>query len=121
MGSVLELEHAGTVRLRLYVTGDTLCRPGLAEIPRRLGEIDVMLIHLGGTRILGLLVTMDDRQGAELTRLIRPGRTIPIHFDDYRVMKSPLDDYLRHNLPGVRPVSRGETFELPVRVDEEPK
>jgi hypothetical protein len=79
-----------------------------------------MLIHLGGTRVLGLLVTMDDRHGAELTHLIHPARTIPIHYDDYRVMKSPLDRYLdrtrREGLSGVRPVSRGETLDLPLRI-----
>jgi len=116
MGSVVELTVAGSRRLTLYVTGDTLCRPGLAEIPRRFGEIDAMLIHLGGTRVLGLLVTMDDRQGAELTGLIRAARTIPIHYDDYRVMKSPLDRYLRRaagqGLTGVRPLARGETADL---------
>lgn len=116
MGSVIEFEVDGRLRLTLYITGDTLCRPGLAEIPRRFGEIDTMLIHLGGTRVLGLLVTMDGRQGAALTRLIHPGRTIPIHYDDYRVMKSPLEDYLRRDPPGVRPVARGETVELPLRI-----
>jgi hypothetical protein len=47
------LPHRGTRRLRLYVTGDTLFGPHLEEIPRRFGEIDAMLIHLGGTRLLG--------------------------------------------------------------------
>ncbi|WP_433305667.1 MBL fold metallo-hydrolase [Actinoplanes sp. CA-030573] len=124
MGSVIELQTGGAgrpeTRLRLYVTGDTLYRPGLAEIPRRFGEIDAMLIHLGGTRVLGLLVTMDDRQGAELTHLIHPGRTIPIHFDDYRVMKSPLNRFLdrarREGLTGVQPIARGGTVELPLRI-----
>jgi len=59
---------------------------------------------------------MDGRQGADLTRLIHPGRTIPIHYDDYRVMKSPLDDYLRLGPPGVQTVARGETLELPLRI-----
>ena len=120
MGSVVEFSVEGRPRLTLYITGDTLYRPGLSEIPHRFGEIDTMLIHLGGTRVLGLLVTMDDRQGAELTHLIHPGRTIPIHYDDYRVMKSPLEHYLhraqREGVAGIRPVSRGETLELPLRI-----
>jgi L-ascorbate metabolism protein UlaG (beta-lactamase superfamily) len=120
MGSVVEFSVGGRTGLTLYITGDTLCRPGLAEIPHRFGDIDAMLIHLGGTRVLGLLVTMDDRQGAELTRLIGAGRTIPIHYDDYRVMKSPLERYLslvrREGLGGVQPVARGETLELPLRI-----
>lgn len=119
MGSVLELEVDGRLALRLYVTGDTLFGPHLAEIPRRCGDIDAMLIHLGGTRLLGLLLTMDDKQGAATTELIRPRLTVPIHYDDYRVMKSPLEDYLRRareqGLTGVEPVARGATTALPLR------
>ena len=119
MGSVVELEVEGRTAMRLYVTGDTLLRPALEEVPRRLGEIDAMLIHLGGTRLLGMLLTMDDRQGVELARLIRPGRTIPIHYDDYQVMKSPLTDFLtradRAGLTGVTPIGRGDTIDLPLR------
>jgi L-ascorbate metabolism protein UlaG (beta-lactamase superfamily) len=121
MGSVVELEEDGRRRLRLYVTGDTLFGPHLEEIPRRFGEIDAMLIHLGGTRLLGILLTMDDRQGVETTHLMRAGLTLPIHFDDYSVFKSPLDDYLTRardqNLTGVQPIARGDTVELPLRID----
>jgi L-ascorbate metabolism protein UlaG (beta-lactamase superfamily) len=124
MGSVLEFEVAGERQLTLYITGDTLYRSRLAEIPRRFGEIDAMLIHLGGTRVLGLLVTMDDRQGTRLARLINPVRTVPIHYDDYRVMKSPLEHFLargaREGLRGVQPIGRGETIDLPLRVARPP-
>ncbi|OJF12667.1 MBL fold metallo-hydrolase [Couchioplanes caeruleus] len=120
MGSVLELETEGRCRLRMYVTGDTLYGPWLQEIPRRCGPIDAMLIHLGGTRVLGMLLTMDDRHGVATTELIRPGLTVPIHNDDYKVQKAPLSAYLnrarRAGLTGIRSVERGETLELPVRV-----
>lgn len=116
MGSLIEWEVDGERRLRLYVTGDTLYRPHLGEIRRRCGEIDAMLIHLGGTRLLGLLLTMDGRQGADLTGLIRPRLTLPIHYDDYRVMKSPLADYLTacrdRSLTGVRVLERGRAVSL---------
>ena len=119
MGSVVELETDNRTRLRLYITGDTLYGTHLADIPRRCGEIDAMLIHLGGTRLLGMLLTMDDRQGVETAHLIRPRLTIPVHFDDYQVMKSPLSDFLtraRHQgLTGVQPIGRGDTLELPLR------
>ncbi|MBO3740954.1 MBL fold metallo-hydrolase [Actinoplanes flavus] len=116
MGSLVEWAVDGQPMLRLYVTGDTLYRPFLGEIRDRCGDIDAMLIHLGGTRLLGLLLTMDGRQGADLTGLIRPRLTLPIHVDDYRVMKSPLSDYLtecrNRSIPGVRPLTRGETVTL---------
>jgi L-ascorbate metabolism protein UlaG (beta-lactamase superfamily) len=123
MGSVVEFLVGGHSCLNLYITGDTLYRPGLIEIRRRFGKIDAMLIHLGGTRVLGLLVTMDDRQGTELTRAIGAALTVPIHYDDYRVMKSPLDRYLdrtrRAGLTGIQPVSRGQTVDLPLRMPDD--
>jgi L-ascorbate metabolism protein UlaG (beta-lactamase superfamily) len=117
MGSVLELHTGSAAPLRVYVTGDTLYRPWLAEVVSRHGPLDAMVIHLGGTRVLGLLVTMDDEQGADLVDLMGPQVTIPVHFDDYTVFKSPLSDFLeRCHQRGlrtlVRPVSRGETVSL---------
>ncbi|WP_239098716.1 MBL fold metallo-hydrolase [Micromonospora qiuiae] len=117
MGSIIDLDRDGRRVLRLYITGDTLYRPSLAEIPDRFPDIDAMLIHLGGTRILGFLVTMDDRQGVDLMRLVKPEITLPIHYDDYRVFRSPLQDFLataaRHGLrPAIQTLRRGETRPL---------
>jgi hypothetical protein len=62
---------------------------------------------------------MDGRQGVETTHLIRPGLTVPIHYDDYKVQKSPLSDYLNRardqGLTSIEPVARGATVTLPVR------
>lgn len=117
MGSIIDLERDGRRLLRLYITGDTLCRPALADIPARFPDIDVMLIHLGGTRILGFLVTMNDQHGIELMRLVQPGTTVPIHYDDYRAFRSPLRDFLglatRQGLrPAIHTIRRGETTRL---------
>jgi L-ascorbate metabolism protein UlaG (beta-lactamase superfamily) len=96
MGSVLELEPGpGGRPFRVYITGDTLCRPWLRQVVERQGPLDVMVAHLGGTRVLGMLVTMDGQQGAKLARLLRPALTVPVHFDDYTVFRSPLSDFLR--------------------------
>jgi L-ascorbate metabolism protein UlaG (beta-lactamase superfamily) len=114
MGTIIDWERDGRRRLRLYITGDTLFRPEvLGEIPDRFGDIDAALVHLGGTRILGVLLTMDGRDGAALTRLIRPRSILPIHYDDYPVFKDPLAHFLRlsEGLP-VRTMGRGETVEL---------
>jgi L-ascorbate metabolism protein UlaG (beta-lactamase superfamily) len=117
MGSVLDWYEAGERRLRLYVTGDTLYRRWLGEIPQRLPGIDAMLVHLGGTRVLGILLTMDGQQGAKLVELIRPALTLPIHYDDYTVFRSPLHDFEaavdHRDLDSlVWPISRGETVAL---------
>src|SRR5918998_2951285 len=65
MGSMLEFQTAeDETRLRLYISGDTLVYEQLEEIPRRYPQIDLALLHLGGTTILGVvMVTMDARQG----------------------------------------------------------
>lgn len=85
---------------RIYISGDTLLVDELKEIPERYKDknIDLMLIHLGGTTIPGpsiplLMVTMDAKQGIELVKLIQPDLTIPIHYDDYDVFMSPLSDF----------------------------
>jgi L-ascorbate metabolism protein UlaG (beta-lactamase superfamily) len=96
MGSMLEFEPGpGRTALRLYITGDTLLYDDLREIPRRYPEIDLGLFHLGGTRIMGVLLTMDAEQGVEAVRLINPRKAIPIHYNDYDVFKSPLEDFKR--------------------------
>lgn len=117
MGTMIDLERDGTREFRLYVTGDTLHRPVLAEIPQRFPDIDAMLIHLGGTRIAGILLTMDAKQGADTVELIRPGLTVPIHYDDYPVFRSPLRHFLdearrRGFAHQVRTIGRGERTPL---------
>lgn len=85
---------------RIYISGDTLMVDELKEIPERYAgqNIDLMLIHLGGTTIPSpkmplLMVTMDAKQGLQLVQLINPDLTIPVHYDDYDVFLSPLEDF----------------------------
>jgi L-ascorbate metabolism protein UlaG (beta-lactamase superfamily) len=117
MGSVLDLERGGSRVLRVYITGDTLCVPELRAVQERFGEIDVLVAHLGGTRVLGILVTMDGRQGTDLVELLRPGAVVPVHYDDYGVFRSPLADFVaemrrRGHDRLLRTVGRGDTVEL---------
>lgn len=97
MGSMLEFGDAeGKILYRMYISGDTLLIDELKEIPRRFPDIYLGLFHLGGTKILGLLtVTMDAKQGVQAVRLIHPKAAIPIHYNDYTVFKSPLEDFKR--------------------------
>lgn len=120
MGSLLEFEGAGSgAPLRLYLTGDTLVSPALVEIGVRFPDIDVMLPHLGGTRLLNMfLATMDGRQGLAMMRLVPSRVVIPIHYDDYTVYKSPLEDFRREveaagMTARVRYLMRGETYTIP--------
>lgn len=114
---------------RIYISGDTLMVNELKEIPKRYPNhpIDLMLIHLGGTTVpspkmlpLAVMVTMDAKQGVELMRLIKPDVTIPIHFDDYDVFASPLEDFQKliqqEGLGGgVVYLDRGEKYQFFVR------
>ena len=94
MGSMLEFQdNTGKTLMRLYITGDTLIHEQLQEIPQRYPDIDLAVLHLGGTRIFGILLTMDAMQGIEVIKLINAQKNIPVHYNDYPVFKSSLDDF----------------------------
>ena len=120
MGSMLEFQTAESeTRLRLYISGDTLIHEQLKEIPRRYPGIDLALLHLGGTKVLGILVTMDAKQGVEVIRLLQPHTSIPIHYNDYTVFKSPLEDFRRAIAEAgmedrVHYLGHGDTYEFEV-------
>lgn len=95
-GSLLEFQRPDNQSpFRLYISGDTLIHQPLEEIPKRYPDINLALIHLGGTKILGILLTMDAEQGLQAIQMIAPQTAIPIHFNDYTVMKSPLSDFIK--------------------------
>jgi len=84
-------EDAFNSGYRIYISGDTLMFDDLHKIPEIYSShtgkpIDLMLIHLGGTTIPGphlplLMVTMDDKQGVQLMKIINADLTIPIHYE----------------------------------------
>ncbi|HYE34029.1 MBL fold metallo-hydrolase [Methylocaldum sp.] len=121
MGSMLDFQTSeGLTTLCLYITGDTLVFDDLKEIPKRYPDIDLGLFHLGGTRIMGVLLTMDAKEGIEAIRIVNPREAIPIHYNDYEVFKSPIEDFKKAVTAAglddrVRYLSHGEThrFEVP--------
>ncbi|MCA4722498.1 MBL fold metallo-hydrolase [Mycolicibacterium fortuitum] len=82
MGSMIEFTD-GAVTRRLYVSGDTLFVDELREIP----------LPAGSKLPFGLTVTMDAGQGADLVELLDLPKMIPVHFDDYSVFASSLNDF----------------------------
>ncbi|SCK32159.1 L-ascorbate metabolism protein UlaG, beta-lactamase superfamily [Streptomyces sp. WMMB 714] len=95
MGSVVEFDQGGEVTLRLYLSGDTLPFDGLREITEHFPDIHLGVFHLGGTRLPGgFVVTMDGRQGGDLLDIVDPAHVLPVHYDDYTVMRSPLSDFV---------------------------
>ena len=95
MGSMLDFGSKNSPRnYRMYISGDTMVFNDIKEIPRRYPDVDLALLHLGGTRLLGLVtVTMDGEEGVKMMRIIVPRKAIPIHYNDYDVFKSPLSDF----------------------------
>jgi L-ascorbate metabolism protein UlaG (beta-lactamase superfamily) len=117
MGTMLEHTQDGHVRRRVYLSGDTLTGDHLDEIARRHPVIDLAVVHLGGTRVLFHTVTMDGGQGVDFLRRVQPDSAIPVHYDDYRVFRSPLEDFEAHARAArldhlVHVVRRGDTREL---------
>ena len=118
MGTVLEyLPTATATPLRIYVSGDTVMHDDLALIRERFPRLDVAVVHLGGTRVLGVLLSMDHKQGVDLIELLEPGTAVPVHYDDYGLFTSPISEFLvevHRRGPAARVAlpRRGETLEL---------
>jgi len=60
---------------------------------------------------------MDDEQGVEALRRLRPRTAFPIHHGDYGVFRSPVSDFLARCARGsleteVRPLERGRRTPL---------
>ncbi len=85
MGSILDFSTKNNHRFRIYITGDTMIFNDIKEIPKRYSEIDLILMHLGGTKVMGIMVTMDGKEGVKMLKIINARKAIPIHYNDYDV------------------------------------
>jgi len=61
------------------------------------------------------MLTMDGEQGVQALRMVDPERAIPIHYEEYDIMKSPLSDFRREVEAAelqdkVRYLKRGGTY-----------
>ncbi|MDQ9171895.1 MBL fold metallo-hydrolase [Oxalobacteraceae bacterium R-40] len=117
MGSMLEFaKQDGGATYRMYITGDTLVYDEIHDIPKRFPDIDLALLHLGGTKILKtVLITMDAEQGVRMLKIVAPQHAIPIHYNDYDVFKSSIEDFEREvNAAGMKNkityLKHGETY-----------
>jgi L-ascorbate metabolism protein UlaG (beta-lactamase superfamily) len=91
---------------------------GLDAIAERHGPVDAAVVHVGGTTLPGgFVVTMTGADAVECLRRIRPRMAVPVHYDDYGVFKSGLED-VRKAAEGaglgveMRYVRRGESTPL---------
>jgi L-ascorbate metabolism protein UlaG (beta-lactamase superfamily) len=93
MGTLIEHRMASGPSRRIYLTGDTVTGPHPDEIAHRHPDVDLAVMHLGGTRVLGHTVTMDAAQGVDFLHRVRPRQSLPVHYDDYPVFRSPLSQF----------------------------
>lgn len=64
-------------RQKLHAAGIQWFYDDIKEIPKRYPDVDLALLHLGGTRILGLVtVTMDAKDGVRMMQIIMPEKAI---------------------------------------------
>jgi L-ascorbate metabolism protein UlaG (beta-lactamase superfamily) len=92
-GHILDFSRGVDHLYRLYITGDTMLIDNLDEIPRRYPDIDLGLIHTGGTTFLVTVVTMTGEQAVHAVEITKPRTAIPIHYNDFSVFLSGLDDF----------------------------
>jgi L-ascorbate metabolism protein UlaG (beta-lactamase superfamily) len=91
MGSILEFagpEEAAP--LRAFVSGDSAVRGDLREIPRRHPGVDLALLPVAGTRVLGVLSAGEE--GGATVRLVAPRAVANVCGDDEAV-DSTLEDF----------------------------
>jgi L-ascorbate metabolism protein UlaG (beta-lactamase superfamily) len=92
-GHILDFNRNDHHLYRLYITGDTMLTDNLEDIPRRYPGIDLGLIHTGGTTFLVTVVTMTGEQAVKAVEITKPHTAIPIHYNDFSVFRSGLDDF----------------------------
>ena len=92
-GHMLDFSRDGQLLYRLYITGDTMLIDQLKEIPRLYPDIDLGLIHAGGTTLFMCVVTMTGEQAVQAAEITRPRTAIPIHYNDFSVFMSGLEDF----------------------------
>jgi len=92
-GHMLDFSRNDEHLYRLYITGDTMLADSLEDIPRRYPDIDLGLVHTGGTTFLVTVVTMTGEQAVKAVEITKPRVAIPIHYNDFSVFRSGLDDF----------------------------
>jgi L-ascorbate metabolism protein UlaG (beta-lactamase superfamily) len=92
-GHMLDFSRDGQLLYRLYITGDTMLIDELNDIPRLYPDIDLGLIHAGGTTLFICVVTMTGEQAVQAAEITRPRVAIPIHYNDFSVFMSGLEDF----------------------------
>jgi L-ascorbate metabolism protein UlaG (beta-lactamase superfamily) len=92
-GHILDFSHDDRHLYRLYISGDTMLTEQLKDIPQRYPDIDLGLMHVGGTTLFLTVVTMTGEQAVQAVEITKPRTAIPIHYNDFSVFMSGLEDF----------------------------
>jgi L-ascorbate metabolism protein UlaG (beta-lactamase superfamily) len=116
-GHMLDFGRDDQHLYRLYITGDTMLHEQLKDIPRLYPGIDLGLIHAGGTTLFISVVTMTGEQAVQAVEITKPRAAIPIHYNDFSVFMSGLEDFKdaagkSSAATEFRYLTRGETYEF---------
>ncbi|MEV4173016.1 MBL fold metallo-hydrolase [Nonomuraea sp. NPDC049709] len=80
----------------IYISGDNASIRTVAEISRRLPDIDVALLHAGAARVPakfgGRPLTFDSRRAAAAAAVLDPDLVIPAHYDGWAHFSEGLAD-----------------------------
>jgi L-ascorbate metabolism protein UlaG (beta-lactamase superfamily) len=115
IGAVFGFRLPDERRIRIYQTGDTLLSGAVMQAAERIPELDAAVVHLGGTRVGPLRVSMNAAEGVAFMRRLNARKIIPVHYGDYAEMREPVDEFLRASaaagLAGrVKHLARGEAY-----------
>jgi L-ascorbate metabolism protein UlaG (beta-lactamase superfamily) len=95
IGFVLSGQGLPTV----YVSGDNASIRTVAEIARRLPDIDAVVLHAGAARVpakfRGRALSLDSVRAAAATALLGPAVVIPAHYDGWAHFCEGRDDLVR--------------------------
>jgi L-ascorbate metabolism protein UlaG (beta-lactamase superfamily) len=119
-GYMLDFSRDDQRLYRLYITGDTMLTDQLSQIPGSYPDIDLALIHAGGTTLFICVVTMTGEQAVEVAEITRPRAAIPIHYNDFSVFMSGLEDFKAAAKKSPAPtkfhyLAHGETYKFSPR------
>lgn len=84
MGCMVELRsRPDQTPYRIYLSGPARLTPQVEEISYRYPRIDLGVVTLTSTTMLGVMLAIDIAAGLELTQAIRLDRVIPVHRLDH--------------------------------------
>ena len=116
-GYALQYSTAGNT-YTIYWTGDTVWFEEIREIKERLGEVDLLVPHMGAVGKDGPwgLMTLDSEEAAKVVEVMQPRLIIPIHYHTFSHYTEPiylLEEKLQHDAAKLQVLVEGQTIALP--------